>query len=258
MSVGTGEDGLHMLRLVGADHVCDHGDQRPVLSRQRSTFIACRLSCALAAVLTALALLACQPKAAPFPTLEPESPGITYPEIAGRRVITREVVNPPQPAPPFRLTDQVNRPFSLSDLEGRIVILSFIYTHCPDACPLLAANYLQVQREFPEAMDQEDLALIFVTVDPERDTPERLAHYTNGLGGRWLFLTGSMAEVEEVWRKYDVHREVRERTKELVVFHSYKTYLIDRKGKIRFKHIGVWYPQDIIPDIRMLLEESGQ
>jgi len=204
-----------------------------------------------------LAALACQGRAAPAPTpTEGPSPGVTHPEIAGRRIVKREVVDPPVPAPEFRLTDRSGQLLSLSDLRGKIVVLSFIYTHCPDACPLLAANYVQLQREFPDALDRGDLALVFITTDPERDTPERLQQYTQGMGGKWYFLTGSFAEVEKVWQAYGVHREVRERTKELVVYHSYKTFLIDRQGNIRIRHIGVWYPRDVIPDVRQLLEES--
>ncbi|MAG35576.1 MAG: hypothetical protein CL878_04935 [Dehalococcoidia bacterium] len=165
------------------------------------------------------------------------------------------MVTDPAPAPSFRLTDRSGGPLSLRDLRGRTVVLSFIYTHCPDACPLLAANYVQIQREFATALDQDNLALVFVTVDPERDSPQRLEQYTQAMGGRWFFLTGSMAEVAEVWRGYELHREVRERTKELVVFHSYKTFLIDKEGMVRIKHTGVWYPRDIIPDVRRLLTE---
>jgi len=200
-----------------------------------------------------LTSVGCQ-AAAPTPPDE-VSPGVLYPEVAGRRVVTRQEIIPPTPAFNFRLTAQSGSRVSLADLRGKVVAITFIYTNCPDACPLLAANYLQIQREFPEALERGDLALVLITTDPERDTPERLRQYTQALGGKWLFLTGSLAEMETVWREYGVYREVRERTKEIIIYHSYITYLLDRQGMNRIKHVGVWYPRDLIPDIGALLEE---
>jgi protein SCO1/2 len=212
--------------------------------QRESISLSPRLLISLSAV-----LIACQP--APTPT--GVSPAVTHPEIAGRRVVSREEVKPPVPAYNFRLTNHTGSPVSLEDLRGQVVVLSFLYTGCPDACPILGANYLAIEREFSDAVKRGDLALVFVTVDPERDTPERLRGYTQAMGGTWFFLSGSVAELLEVWQQYGVHREVIERTKEVIVYHSYMTYLIDRQGMSRIKHIGVWYTHEVIPDIRQLL-----
>ena len=204
-----------------------------------------------------LVTLSCQGRATPAPTpTEGPSPGVTHLEIAGRRVVKREVVDPPEPAPGFHLIDRSGKPLSLEDLQGKVVVLSFIYTNCPEACPLLAANFVQLQREFAAALDQGDLALVFITMDPERDTLQRLQQYTTALGGRWFFLRGSQAELQKVWQEYGIYREVRERTRQVIIYHSYKTFLIDRKGRLRIRYLGIWYPRDVIPDVRQLLEES--
>ncbi|MEK6221873.1 MAG: SCO family protein, partial [Chloroflexota bacterium] len=183
------------------------------------------------------------------------SPGVDHPDTAGFRVITREEYDTPQPAFNFELTDQNNQPLTLEDLHGQVVMIGFIYTHCPEACPLVAANFAAVQKEFIGAVDAQNLTQVLVTTDPERDTPERLKRYTNVFGGLWYFLTGTLDEVKTVWDGYDVYWEVKDRNKEVVVFHSYKTYLIDRQGQLRYEFIGVWYPDDIEADIQNLLNE---
>jgi protein SCO1/2 len=183
------------------------------------------------------------------------SPGVDHPETAGFRVISREEIDPPIAAFEFSLTDQSGEIVNLVDLRGSVVMITFLYTHCPEACPLVAANFRNVQDQLSDAIDQKDLVQVLVTTDPERDTPERLLRYSQALGGRWYFLTGTFQEVQEVWDGYDIYREVRERTEEIVVFHSYKTYLIDRQGNINFEFVGVWYPDDILPDIANLLNQ---
>lgn len=187
---------------------------------------------------------------------EEESPGVEHPDTAGFRVVTSEELDPPIPGFNFTLTDQNNELVSLEDLHGSVVMMTFIYTHCPEACPIVAANFRQVQNQMSEAIVQKDLILVLITTDPERDTPSRLKRYTQALGGDWYFLTGELETMQEVWDSYDIYWEIRDRTQEIVVFHSYKTYLIDQDGKIRFEFTGVWYPDDITPDIQILLNEG--
>jgi len=186
------------------------------------------------------------------------SPGVEHPESAGFRVISREEIKPIVPAFNFSLTDQSGEQLSLSDLDGSVVMITFLYTHCPEACPLVAANFRSVQDQMSSAIDSDELVQVLVTTDPERDTPERLIRYSQALGGDWYFLTGTMQEVQEVWDAYNIYREVKERTAEIVVFHSYKTYLIDQNGNLNFEFVGVWYPEDIIPDIQNMLNHNEE
>lgn len=187
-----------------------------------------------------------------------KSPGVEHPETAGFRVITREEIDPPVPAFEFSLTDQSGETINLVDMRGSVVMITFLYTHCPEACPLVAANFRNVQDQLSAAIDKKELIQVLVTTDPERDTPERLKRYSQALGGRWYFLTGNMQDVQEVWDGYEIYREVRERTEEIVVFHSYKTYLIDQEGNLKFEFVGVWYPDDILPDIQNMLNQTEE
>lgn len=182
-----------------------------------------------------------------------ESPGSTQLDLSGKRIITREEVKPPAPAFNFTLIDQYGQRVSLGDLKGKLVLISFIYTNCPESCPMIPRQYLQIQQRFAEAIASGKLALVLITTDPEQDTPERLRRYTDRLGGKWLFLTGKLDEMQGVWRGYGVYREVKERLREVVVYHSYRTILIDGEGKVRFIYTGIWQPETVINDIAHLL-----
>lgn len=183
------------------------------------------------------------------------SPGVEHPDTAGFRVISRSELDPPTPGFNFELVNQNNEIVRLEDFRGQVVMITFIYTHCPEACPLVAANFRAVQNELMEEVEQGNLAQVLITTDPARDTPERLLRYTHAMDAQWDFLTGDLDVLKEVWDRYDIYWEIKERTKEVVVFHSYKTYLIDKDGLIRYEFVGVWYPDDIIPDVELLLSE---
>lgn len=186
-----------------------------------------------------------------------ESPAIRHPEVSGLRVVTRQEVSPPTAAYNFRLTDHSGSLVSLKDLAGKVVLLSFVYTNCPEACPLLTSHYLTIQEgRLADAVARGDLALVFITTDPEQDTPQWLHEYTVGRGGNWLFLTGELAALEKVWDRYEIYREARRGLQEIVVYHSYKSYIIDDRGMFRYRYEGVWQPEDVVPDLRSVLKRS--
>lgn len=187
--------------------------------------------------------------------LNDESPGVKHPDTAGFRIIERIEYEEPISAYNFDLIDQNNSQITLGDLKGKVVMVGFIYTHCPEACPIVAANFKMVQNQLIEHIDSEDLVLVLITTDPENDTPERLLRYTKALNGNWHFLTGELEDLQKVWDGYDIYWEKKDRNKEVAVFHSYKTYIIDKEGKLRYEFIGVWFPDDIIPDLGYLISE---
>lgn len=200
-----------------------------------------------------LGLATCSPNSIQEPI--DQSPGVEHPDTAGFRVISRTEIAPPIPAFNFQLVNQNNDLVLMEDFRGQVVMMTFIYTHCPEACPLVAAHFKTVQNELIEAVNRGNLTQILITTDPENDTPERLLRYTQAFNAQWQFLTGDLDVLKEVWDNYDIYWEIKERSKEVVVFHSYKTYLIDQEGRIRYKYVGVWYPDDIIPDVQLLLSE---
>lgn len=203
--------------------------------------------------LSALLLSACNTDSVEYVT--DVSPGVAHPDTAGFRVVTRTELDPPTSAYNFTLVDQNNIEVSLGDFRGQVLMITFIYTHCPEACPLVAANFKSVQTQLIEYIEADELTQILITTDPARDTPERLLRYTKAMAADWYFLTGELNTLKQVWDGFDVYWEIKERSKEVVVFHSYKTYLIDRQGRIRYKFVGVWFPDDIIPDVELLLAE---
>jgi protein SCO1/2 len=103
--------------------------------------------------------------------------------------------------PQFSLTERDGRRVALSDLKGKVWIVNFIYTNCPDTCPIQSAQMKELQEEFK---NEKGLRLVSITVDPERDTPEILTKYAARFGAdssKWLFLTGEKKMIHEVAQK---------------------------------------------------------
>lgn len=161
-----------------------------------------------------------------------------------------EPIMPPRPAPDFKLTDRSGKQVRMQDFRGKLVLLSFAYTSCPDICPALFARFLQVQKELEDHLDK-DLVLVFIDVDPEVDTPERLDEHVKAMGGKWYYLTGPLPTMKEVWKAYRVHVE----KKGALVSHTALTYLIDRNGLMRVRYLGVPPAKIFISDIEKMLKE---
>jgi cytochrome oxidase Cu insertion factor (SCO1/SenC/PrrC family) len=106
------------------------------------------------------------------------------------------------PAADFTLTDQQGQPFHLADTRGKVVLLSFLYTHCTDYCPFLALKL----RETVQTLGGQAAGLVVVpvTTDPLRDTPRVLAEYSRALGmyDSWHFVTGPVSSMTRVWKDY--------------------------------------------------------
>lgn len=145
------------------------------------------------------------------------------------------------PAPAFTLTDHRGETVSLVDFEGKAVALTFIYTNCPDVCPLTAENF----RAAYELLDEEtrdDVALLAVTVDPARDTPEALQAFSDrhrlGDNPNWHALYGDQATLEGVWSAYGIDpgtmlgREGEGGDHNLLA-HTDAVYVIDPDGRER-------------------------
>lgn len=134
--------------------------------------------------------------------------------------------------PDFTLTDQKNRRVSLSDLQGKVVAVNFVYTSCalPNFCLRLANNFGVLQRRFQSRLGR-DLVLLTVTFDPVHDTPAVLASYAERWQAdarTWHFLTGSPEDVQRVCHLFGVHAFPNEG----LMDHSLHTVLIDRKGTL--------------------------
>ncbi|HXF85820.1 MAG TPA: SCO family protein [Anaerolineales bacterium] len=164
---------------------------------------------------------------------------------------------PYPPAPEIELTRFNGSTFRLSEMRGKIVLLFFGYTSCPDICPTTLAELNQALRSLNEE-DASNVQVVFVTVDPERDTPERVQEYVNHFNERFIGLSGSLEEMQNVWNAYGVFREIVEGTSAAgyIVNHTARVTLIDRNGNMRISFSFETPVEDIVHDLKLILKEK--
>lgn len=137
-------------------------------------------------------------------------------------------------APDFTLTDSEGNRVSISDFEGEEVLLTFGYTSCPDICPTTLSQLNAVTRKLgPEG--SRNLEVLFVTIDPERDTGERLGEYIPYFNESFIGLTGSPDDIKKAADAYSVFYEREKRGDSEVAYfmnHTQTLFLIDRRGKL--------------------------
>ena len=168
------------------------------------------------------------------------------------------VLDPPQPAPDFTLIDQYGETFRLSDQRGDVVVLFFGYTTCPDVCPGTLAQYRRVKAALGE--DADRVQFVFVTVDPERDTQERLAEYIALFDPEFHGLWADRTTLEQVWRLYGVYVEPVEApgsSAGYLVNHTSLSYVIDPRGNLRLAHFYGTPVEQIAHDLKLLLSERA-
>jgi protein SCO1/2 len=161
-----------------------------------------------------------------------------------------------RPAPVFRLHTQDGIRLSLSDLHGKVVVITFIYTSCADTCPLLTAKMASLQNTLGTDFGPK-VSFLSITVDPERDTPAVLKRYAQAHGANfagWTFLTGTPAEIRDVARGYGLYHTKQTRGN---VDHTFLTSLVDQRGTLRVQYIGVRFdPDELLRDLHRLLQEG--
>ena len=159
-------------------------------------------------------------------------------------------------APDFTLTTQDGAPLALSELRGKAVVVSFIFTRCPGPCPLLTAKLVGIQKQLGDAFGK-DVFFLSVSVDPEYDRPEVLKRYAETLGSDligWAFLTGTAAQVRDVTRQYGVFHQQQASAN---VDHNLLTSLIDRDGNLRLQYMGERFdPAEFVQDLQLLMHSE--
>ena len=163
------------------------------------------------------------------------------------------------PAPSLGLVDLDGRAVSLAEFRGRVVLVSFIYTSCPSACPLVTQRMAALQRRLSEAgLFPSRASLISVTVDPDRDSAAALARYAKGFNADprgWKFLRErreALGPVLAAWGEWTTRLPNGE------VDHPARLYLIDPTGRIReIYSLSFFDERQAFLDIRALLRESG-
>ncbi|MCE3247963.1 MAG: hypothetical protein K0R41_1788 [Geminicoccaceae bacterium] len=146
-------------------------------------------------------------------------------------------------APDFALTSQDGKEVRLEDFRGKVVAVTFIYTSCPDVCPMLTDKMARVQDELGADFGSK-VAFLSISVDPEHDTPAVLKEYAEALGANlagWSFLTGEPAAIREVAHRYGVAVG---KAADGQVDHTLLTTLIDRQGVMRVQYLGYRFDEE--------------
>lgn len=166
---------------------------------------------------------------------------------AGRPSFRSEAVDPTTPAAEIDLPDQNGNNFRLSEMRGKVVLVSFGFTNCVDECPLTMAH-------IKLAMDQlgdrsNGVQVVLVSTDPVRDTPQALQDFLGKFDPSFLGIPGTVNDLKKVWDDYGV-----------VVLdggetHSSLTYVIDKSGNLRVTFDPEMAPEDIAHDLEIMLAE---
>ena len=192
----------------------------------------------------------------------------------------------PDIAPPFRLVNQFGDSVGLSDMAGKVVVLTFLYTSCPDICPLTTETLRRAHLLLGN--DSSQIEMVAVSVDPQRDSVERAYQYSDerDMLNRWHYLVGSEEQLEPIWKSYwlapipdatngindppdDGHDDgdiasklgpadgvlLHSAPDSYRVSHTAPVFLIDRKGYRRslFSNLSL-DPQPLVHDIRLLIK----
>ncbi|MCZ6550855.1 MAG: SCO family protein [candidate division NC10 bacterium] len=177
------------------------------------------------------------------------------PPHRGLSPLTRQAIYDEPPR--FTLITQGGERLAVQDLWGKVVLVNFIYTSCPDVCPLATAKFRRIQHLLRVWGLEKQVYLLSISTDPAIDTPAVLMAY--GRRHRvdfsfWAFLTGSSGEVARVWDRFGVVAVARGRGD---IDHSSMTFLLDRTGRLRLIYLGYgWREEDVAKDMAGLLEEG--
>jgi protein SCO1/2 len=163
-------------------------------------------------------------------------------------------VEPAKLAPPLRLRDSLGRPVDLRELRGKAVLVTFVFTHCPDVCPLIVSNLHTALAELgPTA---RKLRIIAVSTDPRRDTPAAVAEFLRAhrMTGKMQFLIGDRAALTRTWKEWGVIVKG-DPTDPESVEHSASVYGIDSSGKIATSYTPHFRPAQIVHDVPLLAQQ---
>ena len=160
----------------------------------------------------------------------------------------------PIPAPDLPLRTHLGEQVSLSELNDRTLVIFFGYTHCPDVCPTTMAVITRALDRL--AARATSFQPVFVTVDPVRDTPERLDTFLRSFHPSFLALTGSEEEIRSVADAYGVFFAKAGEGEEYLVDHSARTFVVGRDGQIGLTFPAFVTTDDVVRDLTAVLEEG--
>jgi len=155
-----------------------------------------------------------------------------------------------------RLVGQDGRARSRDDFKGRVTVLLFGFTHCPDLCPTALSNLSVVLDRLGEERDRVQIA--FITVDPERDTPEVLRDYLSGFGPNFVGLTGEPVAIRKAAKTFKVFfQKIPRPDGDYTMDHSAFVFVLDLQASVRLMSTVNRQPEDIAHDVIALLREAS-
>jgi len=159
---------------------------------------------------------------------------------------------------PFTLTAQDGKPRSLASFRGQVLVLSFGFTHCPDVCPTTLAELAGVHRLLAQQLGEgaRDLRVAFITVDPERDTPELLGRYVTAFDPGFVGLSGDARATRAVARGFRVFYQKVPQAHGYTMDHSTGYYAVDRKSRVRLFFPYGLSAKAMAGDLALLLRED--
>lgn len=157
----------------------------------------------------------------------------------------------------FQLTDHTGKPRTLADFRGKVVVLFFGYTQCPDVCPTTLSELAEVSKRL--GADAERMQVLFVTVDPERDTPDLLARYVPAFDRSFLGLYGDAEATARTAKEFKIlyQKQPGQTPDSYTMDHSAGTFVFDPEGRLRLYVSNGQGPDVFEHDIRELLRMSG-
>ena len=160
------------------------------------------------------------------------------------------VIQPPKTAPPLALRNYTGQPVNLSAFRGKVVLVTFVYTHCPDVCPLIVSSLAAAQRQL--GAEARRLQIIAVSVDPKNDTPPAVKHFlaARGATGRMDYLIGSYKQLLPVWKAWGIAVTVNHHVD--AEAHTAVVFGITPSGQLVVAYPSSFTPATIVHDVPLL------
>ena len=152
----------------------------------------------------------------------------------------------------LELADSSGRLRRLEDFRGKAVVVFFGFTQCPDVCPTTLADLAGVLKNL--GTDADRVQVLFITVDPERDTPELLAQYVHAFDPRFIALRGDLAATQRVAKDFKIYFEKRKQGASYTIDHSAQSYVLDAQGRLRLLVRHDRLVADLPDDLRTVLK----
>ncbi len=165
------------------------------------------------------------------------------------------VITPPKPMPNFTL-QSAQRAISLNDFRGKLVVLYFGYTNCPDICPLTLANLRQAMDRIGDKA--KDVQVLFISVDWKRDTPEKLASYASVFRPDFIGLIGTQEQIDKTTKDYGIFYllNIADKNGYYSVDHTASVLVLNRKGELTLTWPNNIRPDQIASDLTQLLKQK--